>query len=820
MDTFLKDLRFALRIFAKNPGFSTTAVLALALGIGANTAIFSVVNAVLIRPLPFKEPDKLVVLWGNVKRQVVERRGASVADYIDWRAQSKSFEDMAAYWDATLTYYPEDEPVRLNGEIVTSGYLPMLGIAPQAGRIFNEQDDRPGAPPTVLLGHSLWTTRFGGRDMVGKTLRIDGRSATVIGILPPGFRGAGDNAEIWMTAGSGMRPEDLNDRGGRWFPALARLKPGVSISQAQAEITGIAAGLERAYPATNEKRGVEVAQLSREVQGDLRLALLVILAAVGLVLLIACANVANLLLAQAEQRNKEVSLRMALGASRGRVTRQLVTEGVLLSILGGALGVAFSWWGVEALLAASPVQFPSFAKVRVDWMVVLFTAGVSILTGIVLGAAPAFHAAAGNLYDTLKEASGRSSAGTGRQRFRNALVVAEVALAVLLLIGSGLMIRSFQQIMALDPGFNPERMLTLRVGLPRLPAPPPAAPNAPAGAATVTPSAEASVTGRMLLEKLSSLPSVHSVAMGTDLPLTGGGNATFYTAEGQPPVTAQNVPRAYVHRVMPGFFSALGIPMKNGRDYQAGEAGDIVIVSENVAKRFWPGQDPIGKRIKAGGVGSRAPWLTIVGVVGETKYRALPRNPTADPDLFFPFDQRTRQLGIAIRTAGDPAGLTEAVRRELQQMDRSMVIFNIAPMSERVSQQVAQSRFTSWLTGVFSGTALLLAMIGIYGVMSYTVTRRTQEIGVRMALGATASEVLSMVVRQGMTLILAGLVIGLGLAIGLTRLLSTLLFGVTATDPATYAAVAVVLVVVALAATFLPARRATKIDPITALRYE
>ncbi len=814
MDTFLKDLRFALRIFAKNPGFSATAVLALALGIGANTAIFSVVNAVLIRPLPFKEPDRLVVLWGNVKRQVVERRGASPADYLDWRAQNKSFDDVAAYWDSTFTYYPDDEPVRLNGETVTAGYLPMLGVTPLAGRIFTEQDDRPGAPPAVLLGYDLWATRFGGRsDIVGKTLRIDGKSATVVGILPAGFRGAGDNAEMWMASGSDLDADALRERGSRWFPALARLKPGVSISQAQAEMNTISAMLEKAYPATNEKRAVEVAWLTREVQGDLRLALFVILAALGLVLLIACANVANLLLAQAERRNKEVSLRMALGASRSRVTRQLVTEGVLLSVLGGGLGVVFSWWGVDALLAASPVQFPSFAKVRVDWVVVLFTAAVSILTGIVLGAAPAFHAAAGNLYDTLKEASGRSSAGTGRQRFRNALVVGEVALAVLLLIGSGLMIRSFRQIIALDPGFNPERMLTLRVGVPRRQPP-------PAGNTTPAPTTEASVTVRTILEKLSSLPSVLAVAIGTDLPLTGGGNATFYTAEGQPPVTAQNVPRAYVHRVMPGFFSALGISMKNGRDYRQGESGDIVIVSENVAKRFWPGQDPIGKRIKTGGVTSRNPWLTIVGVVGETKYRALPRNPTADPDLFFPFDQRIPQLGIAIRTAGDPAGLTQAVRRELQQLDRTMVIYNLAPMSERVSRQVAQSRFTSWLTGVFSGTALLLAMLGIYGVMSYTVTRRTQEIGVRMALGASANEVLTMVVRQGMTLILAGVVIGLALAIGLTRLISTLLFGVTATDPATYAGVTAVLVVVALAATYLPARRATRIDPTTALRYE
>jgi predicted permease len=805
MDTLLRDLRFATRMLAKNPSFAAISILALALGIGANTAIFSVVNAVLIRPLPFEDADRLVLLWGNVRRQAVERRGASFADYLDWREQSKSYESMAAYWDATFTDYTGDEPERLNGETVASAYFPLLGVAPIAGHAFTASDDQPGAPQTALIGHGLWMRRFGGSaDAVGKSLRIDRATVTVIGILPEGFRGLTDRAELWMSTGSQVNAEGQRDRGSRWFAAVARLKPGVSIQQAQAEIAGIASGLERAYPATNEKRSVELAWLNREILGDLRLALLVILGAVGLVLLIACANVANLLLAQAERRQKEVSIRLALGASRARLVRQLVTEAVLLSLIGGALGVVFAWWGVDALLAASPVQFPSFAKVRIDLTVAMFAVLASLLTGLLLGVAPAFHAGAGKLYDTLKEASGRSSAGTGRQRFRSALVVAEVALSVVLLIGAGLLIRSFRHVLGVDPGFNPEHLLAMRIGLPRVDQANPAA----------------SVTARAILERMASLPSVQSVSIGTDIPLAGDGNATFYSAKGQPPVTAQNRPRAYVHRTAPGFFATLGIALVRGRDFLPTETEGVAIVSENVARRFWPGGDPIGQSIKTGPAESDSPWLTIVGVVAETKYRALPRNPTSDPDLFFPFNRPPRQFAVFLRTAGDPSGLAAAVRNELKQLDRTAVVYNLATLTERAGEQTAQARFTSWLMGIFSAAALLLAVIGIYGVMSYAVTRRTQEIGVRMALGASVGDVLGMVVRQGLAMILVGLAIGLALAVGLTGLISTMLFGVSATDPATYAAVSGVLVVVAVAATYLPARRATRIDPTSALRYE
>jgi putative ABC transport system permease protein len=813
MDTLAKDLRFAIRVLIKNPGFTLIAVLALALGIGANTSIFSVVNAVLIRPLPFEEPEKLVVLWGNVKRQVVERRGASAADYLDWRAQSKSYTDMAAYWASTFTYYAEDEPERLQGETVASGYFEILGIKPVLGRVFSPEADKPGASPGAIISHSLWLRRFGGKsDLLDKSIRLDGRPVPIIGVMPAGFKGIGDQADIWVPIGPGVRPQDLTDRGSRWFAAVARLKPGVSREQAQAEITQISAALERAYPATNEKRSVEVALLNDELLGNIRPALLVILAAVGLVLLIACANVANLLLAQAEKRQREVAIRLALGASKSRLIRQLITEGMLLSIAGAALGVVLSRWGVDALLAASPVTFPTFATVKLDATVVLFTLGVSIVTGVLLGLAPAFHSTMSRLHDTLKEASGRSSGGSARQRFRNGLVVAEVALAVVLLIGAGLLIRSFRHLAALDPGFNPENLLTLRIGLPRLPAPAPGE--------TQPPSQQAATTARLVLEKLQALPSVKSASLGSDLPLSNEGGAMFYAAEGQPPVDAQNRPRAYVHRVTPGFFATMGIPMRAGRDFSVSDADGVVIVSENVVKRFWPGQDPIGKRIKPGSLESRGPWFEIVGVVGETNYRALPQNPTADPDTFFPFAPQARQFAIFLRTGMDPTTLTAAVRDELKQIDRTIVIYNVAPMTERVGTQMARARFTSWLMGIFSTGALLLAVIGIYGVMSYAVTRRTQEIGIRMALGASARDVLRMVVRNGILLVLGGVGIGFALAIGLTRLLERLLFGVQPTDPATFFGVAAVLIAVALFAAYLPARRATRIDPMTALRYE
>ncbi len=805
MDALIKDFRFAIRMMRKNVGFTLVAVLAFAIGIGANTAIFSVVNAALIRPLPFKDSDRLVVLWGNVMRTHLERRGTSLPDFVDWRKQSRSFDDMAAWWDANFTMYGTDEPERLHGEIISPSYLRLLGVEPGLGRAFRPEEDLSlTAQPVAMLSYGLWARRFGGDPaVIGRTINLDQRVFTIVGVLPPDFRGLSDNAEIWIPTSAipGLK-DSLGDRGSRGFPALAKLKPGVSIRQAQAEMDTVAKALEGAYPLTNEKRGVEIATLSSETFGDIRPALLVIMAAVGFVLLIGCANVANFLLAKAEARQREIAVRTALGASRARLLQQLVTESVVLSLTGAAAGVLLAMWGVQVLTNASPVTLPSFVKPHMDLTVALFTLGISLATGVIVGLAPALHANAGRLYEALKEASGRSSDGSARQRVRGALVIGQVALVLVLLVGAGLLIRSFQRLSRLDPGFKPDHLLSLRIGLP--------------GDRS---EAQVIASSRLIIERVKSLPGVQSVALGSDMPLSGIESAIFYTAEGQPPVTVQNVPRAYIHRATPGFFSTLGIPFVRGRDFLPNETDGVVIVSENVVKRFWPGQDAIGHRIKGGRADSKNPWLTIVGVVAETKYRGLPNNPTGDPDLFFPFASRSRSV-LLVRTIDDPSSVAGALRAELRSLDKSMTIFDITPMMESVATQMARSRFTSWLTGVFSAVALLLAAIGIYGVMAYSVSRRTREIGIRIALGASKTDVLGVVIGRGMALVGIGIGIGLAAAFAVTRSLESLLFGVTTTDPVTFAGVTLLLTAVALLAMYLPARRAASTDPIEALRYE
>jgi putative ABC transport system permease protein len=805
MDTIVTDLRFALRMMRKNPAFTLLAVFAFAIGIGANTAIFSIVNAALIRPLPYKDPERLVVLWGNVMRTHLERRGASLPDFIDWRKQSRSFEDMSAWEDPSFTLNAGDEPERIPGEVISPSYLTLLGVTPALGRGFRPEEELDlSAPLVAILGHGLWLRRFGGDPtVVGKTINLDQRTFTVIGVLPEGFRGLSDNAQIWITT-SGMPglKEALGERGARGFPVLAKLKPGVEIRQAQSEMDTIASALERAYPITNEKRGVEIATLSAETFGDVRPALLVIMAAVTFVLLIGCANVANFLLAKAEARQREIAVRAALGASPGRIFQQLITESIVLSLLGAGAGLLFAMWGVQALMAASPVTLPSFVQPRIDVTVAVFTLGVSLLTGLVVGLAPALHARTGQLSASLKQASGRSSDGSARQRVRSALVVAQVALALVLVTGAGLLIRTFRHVARLDPGFTPDHLLSLRISL--------AAPQADARAAT---------SARVIADRIRSLPGVRSVALASDIPLSGIESAVFYTAEGQPPVTVQNLPRAYVHRASPGFFGTLGISFVRGRDFLANEADGVVIVSENVAKRFWPGQDPIGHRMKFGSANSKNPWMTIVGVVREVKYRGLPNNPTMDPDLYFPYAERSRFV-LFVRTAVEPTSLAGALRSELRVLDKTMTVFDVTPMMERVARQMAGSRFTSWLTGIFSGVALLLAAVGIYSVMAYSVSRRTREIGIRIALGASKANVLQSVIGRGMLLVAIGIGIGLGAALLVTRSISSLLFGVTATDPLTFATVTGLLAAVALLAIYVPARHAANTDPIDALRYE
>jgi len=820
-ERLMQDVRFALRTLRRSPGFTLVAVFALAVGIGGNTAIFSLMSASRQQALPYPGPDRLVVLWGNVQRAKVERRGASYPDFQDWRAQSKSFEDLAAFDAQWLTLTGRgagapgvgiDEPERILTEFVSAPYFSLLGVTPKIGRTFRADEDLVSKPTAIIvLSDGLWRRRFNADPgVIGRsvTLCCAPRPYTVVGVMAPGFKGLTDTAELWVPFAMYASPEVMAQRGARGFQVLARLRAGVSVAASQTELDTISRRLEAAYPETNEKRAVEVSPLDVELFGALRPALLTLMAAVSFVLLIACANVSNLLIARSEARQREIAVRTALGAGWRRLLAQLITEGCVLASLGAAAGLALAYAATRTLVATSPVTFPSFVTPHIDVRVALFTVFVMLACGVVLGLAPAAHARVSRLADALKD-SARGSDGRGAQRVRNALVVVEVSLAVVLLIGAGLMIRSVRNLAALDPGFDPGSLLTLHASVPRTAA----AANAPARPV---------VEARAMLERLRAIPGVAAAAIGNDLPLDGGASASFYSAEGQPPLNAQNRPRMYVHRVTPAFFSTLRIPFRAGRTFTDAEltaTSPAVIVSENVVKRFWPGQDPVGKRVKFGAESSDNPWLSIVGVVGEVKYRGLPENPTADPDFYFPFTDRNSLIGIVLRTNVPPASLTGTVRAAVRAADPSIPVYSVATMDELTAQQTAQSRFTMWLMGVFAGCALMLAVVGIYGVMSYLVTQRTREIGIRLALGAADGDILRLVAGNGARLVGAGIAVGLLASAALSRLVSTMLFGVTAVDPASGAAVAL-LAVVAVLACYVPAARAARIDPLRALRCD
>jgi predicted permease len=816
LETLSQDVRFALRTLRKSPGFTVVAVAALAIGIGGNTAIFSLIDAVRSRALPYKDPDALVQLWGNVVRARVERRGNAYPDFLDWRAQSKSFEDMAAFANQTLTLAGVEDPERIPVEFVSAPYFSLLGVSPVRGRTFSADEDLVATPAyVVVLSDGLWQRRFGADpEIVGRSVTLNARTYTIVGVMPPGFKGLTDTAELWVPFAVYAPPQAMANRGNRGFGALARLKPGVTVASAQSELDGISRQLERAYPDTNEKRGVEVSPLDVELFGALRPALLTLMAAVAFVLLIACANVANLLIARSEARRREIAVRTAVGAGRGRLLRQLITESCVLTALGAVAGLLLARGAVAVLIAQSPVTFPSFVTPGLDIRVAVFTIAVSLACGILVGLAPGLQARSVDLTSALKE-SARGSDGRRSQRLRNVLVVAELSMAVVLLVGAGLMIRSVRNLMALDPGFDPTSVLTLRVSVPRASAPVAAgAPQAPA---------EPVVRGRTLLERIRAVPGVADVALSTDLPLDGNASAGTYAAEGMPPTTAQNVPRAYTHRISPEFFRTLRIPIVAGRTFTDEElttTSAAVIVSERVVKRFWPGQDPIGKRIKFGQLTSSAgAWLAIVGVVGEVKYRGLPENPTSDPDIYLPFVERNSQYALAVRATVPPSSLVAPLRAIVRGADPSIPIYQVATMEAQIEAQTSQSRFTMWLMGVFAAVALSLSVVGIYGVMSYLVSQRTREIGIRLALGAGGGDILRLVVGNGARLIAGGILIGLMASFALQKLVSSLLFGVTAADAASAIAVAV-LAAVALLACYLPALRATRVDPLHALRYE
>jgi predicted permease len=816
-ESLVQDTRYAVRSLVKAPGFSVVAILVLAIGIGANTAMFSLVEAMLLRGLPYADADRLVVLFGTFQRTTAERRGNSFPDHLDWRKMSTHFEDVAAYWNTTTTLEGFDEPERIQIETVSAPYFSLLRVAPMYGRTFREDEDAvPNRDRVAVLSDGLWRRRFGSDpNIVNSTIQLGGQTYTVLGVMPPGFTGVSDNAQLWVPF---MMTSiwQLDRRDHRGFLSLARLKRGATIQQAQAELDAISAQLDKAYPATNQNRGVAVDPLRTQVLGPLESVVVTLMAAVSFVLLIACTNVASLLIGRSEARQKEIAVRTSLGAGPARLFRQLVTESCVLTLSGAAVGAGLASVTVNAVIALSPIKFPSFVHPGLNPIVLAFTGGVAIVGGILLGLAPAMHARPTRLADALKESARGGSGGVRAQRLRSTLVVAEVAMAIVLCIGAGLMIRSTQKRAAVDPGFNTERVLAIRVSIPTVPTPQAAAPAAGQPPAPPT----YVLSGRELLERVRAVPGVVSASLASDLPLDRNFAALFYQPEGDTTTDSQNTPRLFWHRVSPTFFETMQIPLVAGRTFTDADqtpTSTAVIVSENIPKRFWPNQNPIGKRIKPNGqLQPQNPWLEIVGVVAETKYRGLPNNPTADPDIYLPALDRSPQP-VLIRTAIDPGIVAPAVRAAIRQNQPTIALFGETTMTALADGQTSASRFTTWVLGLFAVITLALSVIGIYGVMSYLVTQRTREFGIRIALGATQNDVVASVLRQGAILIALGAVIGIAITGGIYQLFRSQLFEVTALDISSALAI-LSLVAAAVLACLVPSIRATRIDPVTVLR--
>jgi len=821
MMTLWQDIKYGARTLLKTPGFTIVAVLALALGIGANTAIFSVVNSVLLRPLPFNEPDRLVAIYDNFLKQDLLRIDVSVPEFIDYQEQAHSFESLAAYSDfnANLAATDGAEPERIEAQAVTHELFAVLGATPHQGRIFLPEEDQPGRDNVVLIGYGLWQRRFGGNaGVVGQSLSVNGQNMTVVGVMSPGFAFP-QAAELWAPFGFTPEQRAQTQRGSRFLSVVGRLKPDVSVAQAQAEMDATANNIVQRYPqnygSSPQKSGwsISVVPLHDVYVGDIRPALLVLLGAVGFVLLIACANVTNLLLARGAAREKELAIRAALGAGRLRVIRQLLTESVLLALVGGAVGLLLAVWGVELLTSLMPDNLSRMGEVRLDGRVLGFTFAVSLLTGVLFGLAPAWQASQSNPNETLKE-GGRSGAGGGkRQRVRSALIVSEVALALVLLIGAGLMLKSFGRLLNINPGFNPDYVLTMRVPLPALP-----------GTTYAEPPARAAFY-RQTLTRVAALPGIERVAATSILPLSPTTSSGTTTAENSVVGPNDLAVEADWRWVTPDYFNALDATLVRGRYFAEGDTREterVAVVDESFARRFYPGEDAIGKRIKRGGFNSQNPWMKIVGIVRHIKHRRLEAD--SHVQAYFPYYQDSlpaaMSLVVRARPGTDPASLSVAVRGAVQEVDKNQPVFNVRTMQQIVSESVAQQRLSMLLLAVFAGLALLLAAIGLYGVMAYLVSTRKHEIGIRMALGARAADIFKLVISQGMVLTLIGIGVGLLGAFALTRLMASLLYGVSATDPLTFAVITLLLAGVALLACYIPARRATKVDPIIALRYE
>jgi putative ABC transport system permease protein len=799
MNTLWQDVRYGLRTLLRRPGFAAVAILTLALGIGANTAIFSVVNAVLLRPLPYKDAERLVAVYettgGNHERDFI-----SYPNLQDYREQSKSFEDFATFVPQSVNLTGMAEPDRVRGGFVNSGFFRIFGLQPALGRVFQAPEDEPGSARVAVVNYAAWQKRFGGDPkLLGRTLTLNGEPYTVVGIMPESFRFEQDEVEVWLPAQ--YWPNYVIKRSVPDANVMARLKPGVPLAAAQSEMQGIAARLAQVYPEDNRGRGITLVPLHELIVEDIKPALLVLLGAVGFILLITCANIANLLLARGAARQKEMAVRAALGAGRLRLLRQLLTETLLLSLCGGGLGLLLSLWGVDGLLALSPGPLPGAQNVRLDLNVLLFTLAISAATGLLFGIAPALQLSKPDLYHTLKEAGRSVGEGGGRQRLRGLFVVSQVALSLVLLVGAGLLINSFYRLLRVQPGFAPENLLTMEYRLPKNKYPKPE---------------QQWEFHRQMVEHVRAVAGVQSAAIVRGLPFSGNGGAQTFTLPDRPAPAKGQEPKAMFNTAGVGYFETIGIPLVKGRTFNEHDAADtppIIVINQTMARQYWPDADPIGQQVHFVDVNLTA---TVVGIVGDAKQYELNERP--QPQIYDCYSQDPNIFGtLVVRTQVEPLSLAPAVKQAVWAVDREQPVWKVRTEEYLLNNNVAGRRFVLSLMLGFAGLALLLTALGLYGVMAYTVTQRTHEIGVRMALGAQPSDVLKLVLKQGLVLALVGIAAGLVGAFFVTRFLSTLLFGVSALDPLTFAAVALV---VTLVACYIPARRATKVDPMIALRYE
>jgi predicted permease len=820
LEQLLRDIRYGLRAMRRNPGFTAVAVVALALGIGANSAIFTAVNAILLRPLGYRDPERLVVILNHGRGPVAP------ANFVDWKAQSRSFENMGAadYWTPDLT--GTDHPEKVWGLRMTADVLPLLGVAPAMGRVFDASEDQPGSELEVVLSYKLWQRQFGGdKNILGRQMQLDNRTYTVIGVMPAGFNFApfwATHAELYAPLALGAR---AFKRGGNSLRVFARLKPDVTLEQARAEFAGITARLEQQYPGTNKNQ--LIVPLKEKVVGDIRPALLTLLCAVGLVLLIACANVAHMLLARAAARTHEVAVRAALGAGRMRLIRQFLTESLMLAFLGGALGLALAYWGVRAMVRFGPSQIPMLDTLALDWRVVGVTFAAALVTGVLFGLAPAFQASRFDPAESLKEGGRSGSDGAARQRVRSLLVVTEFALSLMLLIGAGLLLRSFVALQAIDPGFRPDHLLTMVVSIGGLK-------NvstvmfAPRDAASDAASGRAADFYQRTLARVRAVPGVESAGMTNHLPLAGDLWGFPFWIEGRPLPHPGEEPDAAFRLALPGYLETMQMPILRGRTIAASDTAagpGVVVINECFAQQHWPGEDAVGKRITIDNTATATTpprWLTVVGIT-KNAVRSDWSEPPED-EFFLPYLQNAATMGhymtLVVRTPGDPAALTSAIESAIWDVDRNITVSEVQTMNAVIESANAEPRFNMALLAVFAMVAMILAAVGIYGVMSYAVARRRREIGIRLALGARPDEILRLITGQGMILALSGTAAGIAGALALTRLMTKLLYGVAPADPVTFLVVPLVLTAAALAACLIPALRAARISPMSALRYE